>query len=451
MPSSLTASAMPALARARSLLASPVAAEMMWAVANQFVVSGATFLVGIAAARILGLEQFGRFAIVLILAGLAQGLHNSAVVVPMLTLAGKRARRSDNYYKALMLWSGVLSIAAGLAVGLVMAVAFQLRDGHTSPTFLLATVAYTATQNFHFTFRRQLFAQRHARGAVALDVGRYLLLLAILLAANAAGNALSVEELLWALAGSAVLSLIPFARRLSAGRAARRLLAVVFARHRLFAVWLVPMTLLTFASEQAIALGLGVVLSDDAVGGLRAGQYLLGVTHFIVMAMENFMPGGASRALAAGGVPALRRYLLRRLVLFGVPTGALILVLAIFAESSLRIVFGEAYVPFAPILRVYALSYVAIFVRDVWTHYFRAVERTDMIFRAYVLSVVAAALLFYPIVVRWGALGAAIVILASHLVSTLYIIIASHRHGSSASPAPLPEKPVRVGREETPS
>ena len=59
--------------------------------------------------------------------------------------------------------------------------------------------------------------------------------------------------------------------------------------------WLLPMTAVTFAQEQAVTLSLGFFLSDEAVGGLRAGQYLLGATHFIMMALENFLPTNAAR------------------------------------------------------------------------------------------------------------------------------------------------------------
>lgn len=421
------------VARLRGFLSSPSASEMLWAVVDQLIVSGSTFLIGIAAARILGLDQFGRFAIVLILAMLAAGLHNSAVVVPMLTIAGQRRQRSTNYYKAVMVWSAALCLGAGVVVALVVALAFGLRDGEVSATFALAAGAYTAAQNMQLTVRRLYFAQRRAIDAVVLDVMRYMLLLAIMVLAHSAGIDLSVEELLWALAGSALLALLPFVRHLTRGRGAPRLLRVVAARHRPFAVWLLPMTLLTFASEQAITLMLGVLLSDEAAGSLRAGQYLLGVTHFIVMAMENFLPGGAARAYAAGGASALRTYLFKRLVLFGAPTLALIVLLAIFAEPSLRFAFGESYVRFAPILRLYAISYVLIFVRDVWTHYFRAVERTDQIFRAYVASAIVAALLFGPLVLKWEALGAAVVILISTAVSTAYMILAGSRHSRATT------------------
>jgi O-antigen/teichoic acid export membrane protein len=404
---------------------------MAWAVADQIVVSGATFLIGIAAARLLGLEKFGCFTIILVLAGLAQGLHNSTVIVPMMTLSGKRHRRSSHYYCNLMVWNLGLSLLAGIAVALVVGL---VTDENVS-TIVPATAAYTASQNFHFTVRRLFFAQQKAISAFVLDGTRYVALIVMLIVLYAAGNEFSVEELLWVLAGSAVLSLLPFAGSIAAGRVDGRMGRTVFGRHMPMARWLAAMTLLTFAGEQAITLGLGIVLDDRAVGGLRAGQYLLGATHFIVMAMESFIPGGASRAYSTGGTPALKRFLIQNMLVFGAPTGVLIVLLAVFAEPSLKLVFGPEYGDFATILRIYALSYAFIFVRDVGTHYLRAVERTDLIFRAYMLSAACSAILFAPLVLSNGTAGAALVILASHMVSTAYILAACRRHGAAASPS----------------
>jgi O-antigen/teichoic acid export membrane protein len=253
----------------------------------------------------------------------------------------------------------------------------------------------------------------------------------MLVVLHLSGNQFSVEELLWVLAGSAVLSLLPFAGRITAGRVDNRMARTVFGRHMPMARWLAAMTLLTFASEQAITLGLGIVLDDKAVGGLRAGQYLLGATHFIMMAMESFIPGSASRAYVAGGTAALKRFLVQNMLVFGAPTGFLIVLLAVFAEPILNLVFGPEYAGFAVILRIYALSYAFIFARDIATHYLRAVERTDLIFRAYAASAVCAAVLFAPLVWSHGAIGAALVILASNIVSTAYILAASRRHSAA--------------------
>ncbi|WP_457825361.1 hypothetical protein, partial [Staphylococcus aureus] len=86
------------------------------------------------------------------------------------------------------------------------------------------------------------------------------------------------------------------------------------------------------------------------------GQYLLGITHFLTMAMENFVPTGAARAFKSGGKPSLVKYLTTQMLLFGSVIGALILMIAVFAAWSLSTAFGPAYAEYAPVLRIYALS-----------------------------------------------------------------------------------------------
>jgi O-antigen/teichoic acid export membrane protein len=110
------------------------------------------------------------------------------------------------------------------------------------------------------------------------------------------------------------------------------------------------------------------------------------------------------------------------MILFGTLIGSLIFVMAVFAEWWLVTAFGTTYAEFAPVLRIYAVSYCCIFVRDVWTHYFRAIERTDIIFKAFGWSFVVALVLFYPALRYLGVTGAALVVLAAHAVSMIIML-----------------------------
>lgn len=425
--------------RILALARRPDVAEMGLAVANQILVSGATFVIGIAAARLLGLEQFGRYTIILILAALMQGFQNSFLLMPMMTLAGLKGGRTAHYYRGLMTWNGVLSGAAGAVVALIVAVAFGLRDGTAPAHMALAAGAYTATQNYLFSVRRILYARRVAWQTLALDVTRFALFAAAVALAWSRRGGVGLELLLWSLAGSALIASAPFTWLLGAARLRIRLLAGIWSRHWPFARWLLPMTIVTFVQEQAITLSLGFFLSDEAVGGLRAGQYLLGATHFVMMAMENFVPGGAARALSQGGKSALRRFLVGMLVAFGIPTGVLIGLLALFAGPALTLAFGEGYARFAPLLQIFALSYVCIFVRDIWSQYFRAIERTDVIFRAFVASCIVAGILVVPALLWLGVTGAALVILSTNLVSMLFVGAAAWRDRQSKTAPLIPD------------
>lgn len=404
------------------LLANPELRDAVLAIANQVLVSGTTFLIGIAAARLLGIEQFGRFAMVLILAAIMQAFQNAYLLMPMLTLVGARAARLKVYYTGIMASNVLLSVAAGLIVTGGFAIGFGWRDGAVPWSFVTAAGAYTAAQNYLYTVRRMMFARREAMAALWLDISRYGLLFAMLAAVWWSRAAIDLVALLWALTLSALVVVVPYTRKVGVARADRRLLRTIMGRHWPAARWLLPMTVITFLQDQAITLGIGFYLSDEAVGGLRAGQYLLGITHFITMGIDNVVPGGAARALAAGGRVELRRYLLARTVMFAVPVCGLILVLAFNAETALRLAFGPAYAQFAPLLHIFAASYVCIYVRDMGTQYFRAIERTDAVFRAFVVSALVAGLLAVPVLVPYGVTGAALLILATNVVSMLYVL-----------------------------
>ena len=47
--------------------------------------SGANLLIGVAAARLIGISEFGKFTVVLIVAAFVQALQASLVSVPMMT------------------------------------------------------------------------------------------------------------------------------------------------------------------------------------------------------------------------------------------------------------------------------------------------------------------------------------------------------------------------------
>ena len=397
--------------------------EVLLALGDQVLVSGMTFAIGIGVARLLGITDFGKLAIVFILQMFAQSFQGCFVVAPMMALTGLRGRRTSNYFAAVMAWSAVLSVTAGAGVALAAWAIYAFRDGGVPAGFVLAAGAYTVTQNLLYTVRRMLFAKRIGWQAFYMDAGRYLLFLAGMLVIWLQGYRIDVTAVLWALALSGLTGLVPLFLRLRGARLSRAMLTTVWSRHWPFSQWLALMLILTFGQDQAIALSLGATLSDAAIGGLRAGQYLIGVTHFIWVALENFVPGGASRAFASGGTEALQGYLRRTTRVLGVVVWGFILLVSLPAETSLELAFGAGYEQFAPILRLYGLTYAIAFFREVWVFYFYAIQRTDVIFRAFVLGFAVAMLAVFPAIKILGVTGAALTVLLANTASTAYIML----------------------------
>lgn len=404
------------------LLGDPKRLEVLLALADQVLVSGVTFAIGIGVARLLGITEFGKLAIVLILQMFVQSLQGCLVVAPMMALTGLRGRRSRNYFAAVMAWAIGLSLTAGVAVSLAVLGIYAFRDGGVAIGFVLAAGAYTGTQNLLYSVRRMLFAQRVGWQAFLMDGVRYLAFLAILLAQWLRGGPIDVTVALWALAVSGLAAVVPLWLRLRGARLKPRLLGTVWQRHLPFAQWLALMLVLTFGQDQAIALSLGATLSDEAIGGLRAGQYLIGVTHFIWVALENFVPRSASQAYAAGGIRALDQYLRNTTKMLGVIVWGFILLVSLPAETTLRLAFGPGYEQFAPILRLYGLTYAIAFFREVWVFFFYATQRTDVIFRAFLLGFAVAMLAVLPAIKLAGITGAAIAVLLANAASTVYIM-----------------------------
>ncbi|AWN54347.1 polysaccharide biosynthesis protein [Methylobacterium sp. 17Sr1-1] len=395
--------------------------------------SGFGFVAGIAAARLIDMEGFGRFALVLIVAGFAQGLHNALVTAPLMTLAGS-VRDPARYAAAV--GAGALVLAAALALGVAGALAlyFAARGEAVPVDLVTAAGALTLAQNLQLTARRLLFAYGGGLKALAMDLARAASFPLAVAGLWAAGVPLDAARLVELLALTAVLTTLPTLL----GRAAdpgRRRLATATLRHWQMARWLLPVVLVTFGQEQLVWILAGGVLGDEALGGLRAAQYLVGLVLLTLAATENVVPTGAGRAYDTGGEAALRAYLLGVTRRLGIPVLCLLALVAVPAELWLGLVFGEAYAPYAPALRWLALGVVFIFLRDMAAQIFRARRRTDVIFRAFAISLVVSLALIQPLLTRYGATGAAAAVSLAHGASLLALLAALGR-------APVPKAPT---------
>jgi O-antigen/teichoic acid export membrane protein len=206
------------------------------------------------------------------------------------------------------------------------------------------------------------------------------------------------------------------------------------------------MVLVATGQEQIIWIGVATGLGDTAVGALRAGQYLLGITHFVLMAVENFLPRQAAVEYRQGGVAALKTYLVRQTMLLGTVTGLLILTVAVPARFWLTTVFGPEFGDYAPLLWVYSLTYAVIFLRSIWVFYLRTIEDTRSVFRSFLVSSVTAVICAWPAIAAFGIAGAASVVLAAHVVCMIAVLTAVRRHLRAADLAPHPAAaPARAG------
>ena len=98
-----------AFARARSALESFRWAK--FAIADQIVVSGSNFLSNVLLARILGIEEFGRYVLAWTVVLFVQGLQFSAVSSTMLSIGPKHdAEGARSYFGAMFVHQSIFGI-----------------------------------------------------------------------------------------------------------------------------------------------------------------------------------------------------------------------------------------------------------------------------------------------------------------------------------------------------
>ena len=377
-----------------------------WALADQAMLSGVNFLTGVLLARYLGIEEFGRFALIWIIIESVLSIQHALLISPMMSIGPKRpVNELSSYYCAVVtqqiLFSATVfgAILVGTHFVSVLVPQWELK-GFALP---LACVALAAQwQEF---LRRYFFTRNRQAVAFVNDAVRYISQLVLLLALfrYSAGSATS-KMVFWVIAGTAVLSLygVFLLEKIKWDTA---YVKDVVVRHWKFSKWLLASVLMRFTTSNLGVIFTGALLGTAAVGALRAARGLMGISHVLFLGLENFVPVRTAQWYHSTGREALFRYLKRVSFFGGMVTTVLAFVAAIAPEFWLRVVFGDQYVEYDFVLQWYAVIYLVNFFAVPLSAGLRAMERTSYIFRVEVWLAVATLFFAYPLIKFFGLPG----------------------------------------------
>ena len=407
--------------------------DVTYSVVSQVFVSGFNFIVGIVAARLLGVADFGLFTLILMISMVSSVAQSHLLTLPMMTFAGSRPKRSPLYFTTVFRLGLVFSLISALGVMTLLSLIGVMRGETFSLNLLVAAGTATFFQNQQIMLRRVLFAKRRRISAAFADILRLALMFGFAFALFVNRVQFDVSTILYLLAASAFLATVSFSLPFLRGPMKHKMFATVLGRHWPMTQWMLLMLLVSLGQEQALWVIVGVELGDEAIGGLRAGQYLLGATHTIVMSMENHIPRNAAIRLRMDGREGLREYLLRQCLALGGTVIGLILLITLFAPQLLTLVFGAEYAVYAGITNIFALAYAVMIVRSIWSHYLRAIENTRAIFIAHLVSSASALLLIYPLMSQFGLMGVVYCIVTAQSICLMMIAAAVIRDTKSMS------------------
>jgi O-antigen/teichoic acid export membrane protein len=399
--------------------------EGAWSAAAQALASGMSFLVSIGAARALGIEEFGRFVLILTGVFIVGALQYQVISGPMMTATGLR-RRSPAYYGAVTRWLVLASLLSGLAVALYVLALYGWQSGRARLDLAAAGFAVGVGIVLHDGLKRILFATRRPRLAFLFEALRYAAFAAAALASWLIVG-IGTTGLLLCLGLAPILVALPLLVPWLRNRPRRRLKAAVLGRHWRIGGWMALMVLVSTAHEHAVTVASGTMLGEWAAAGLRSAQILFGPILVLMMSLENVVPRRAAERFSAGGRPALSGYLRRVLLLGLVPVAGFCATVAMFEDELLSLLLGPAFTAFDQLVTVVAFVPPLVLTRELGMVYLRTVGETRGVFVAFLGSAVITMAALIPLIHAFGVIGAALAFVLGHALSTALVLARAWR------------------------
>lgn len=394
----------------------------LWSIADQALVSGSNFIIGVLLARVMGLEAFGAYVVAQAYLLYANTFQASLVVSPMMTAipsetdsaTQQRLTRGFFGYALLVLcvtllgvqslawlmglWSEHLGLEH-LAWPLAMAmIGFQLQDW-------LRRALYVKTAN-----RAVFFSDLFAYGGQLAVLG--WLVYAGSLTPDTALLALAFTFFCSALATSVIQGIRPDLV------AAVSVIRLHWGASRDFlAIW----QLQWLGSQGVVLLGAGMI-GQQAAGAIRAAQNLLGPINVAFMWMDNVVPVRAALHLRDAGRHALIAYLGRIGLVGGVMLSLFTLLLLPVDEWLMAFLYGEEYRPFAILVVLQALYYLIAHGYRMAAYYHRTVGEIRILAHASFWWAVISVALALLMVRGLGERGIMYALVAGEIAALLYLV-----------------------------
>jgi len=379
-----------------------------WALSDQAMVSGVNFFTGLLLARLLGLNEFGHFTLLWMIVLFVCSIQFSLISAPMMT--GGPQQSIDNrkeYYSSIIIQQLVFSIISSLLVWLIMEIVDSIFPELQLEEFsilLALTVFFCQNQDF---FRRLYFSKERQHVAFLIDAIRYLGL-AFVLVLLFFSPVLSTEKVFWLMSITSALSVVVSVFFLPELVWNRKIVVSVFYKNWKFSKWMTASALLQWLTGHFFVVMSGALLGAYAAGAIKACQNIVGITNIIVQGMENFVPRLVSVSYKSKGIKGLLSTVQSINILGGVSIGGLLLVLAIFSEPILVLLYGNEYSSYGYLIYWLALFNFFGFLATPMCAGLRVLEKTKIIFFAFLACAIFSFLFAYVLINSHGLLGAVI-------------------------------------------
>lgn len=392
------------------------------ALADQLLVSGSNFAVGVMLARTFGAVVFGSYVIATTFLYYANTFQSSLVISPMTTAIP----HETNEFKRQELMSGFLGYSIALILLSVLGIAsityvlgklvVSLHLGENTIPLLLAIIGFQLQD----WLRRALYALQKVGLGLLLDALAYGGQLIVLITLYYK-YVLTPSTALYAMAITFFISAIFILLTQSVAPSFKNTLQVVKTHWRgsrdFFVAWQ-----LQWASSQGLSLFGAGILGPQIIGALRATMNLVAPVNVLFQWLENIIPVRAVAHLKKSGLSGMYKFLIKLAWIGGLLFGVMVVGFYFFAELLLSFLYGDEYKPYAFFAVLQAVFFMLSHFYRLEFFACRATNRTADIATASLIMALGA-IAFGVIGIH--ALGGNAIILAlifGQTISHLYLI-----------------------------
>jgi O-antigen/teichoic acid export membrane protein len=390
--------------------------------ADQALVSGVNFVVGLLLARAMGPAEFGTLTLAWMVLWSARGFQQALIISPMMVVGPKHEdpERASAYFSLMAIQAVIFDTCCSCLI-LVCAnisrwVDPGLRIGIVA-MFLALTVAPVLLQDF---FRRYFFTTGRLVSALITDALCYLGQLAIMTWLYVS-QGLTTERALIAVAATSAVASVIGGCLMSHCKWRAADLGGILRRQWRFSRWLAFSNILQWTTGNIFVLATGIILGPAPVGAIRASWGIMGVTHVLLQALENVVPVHAALRLQRHGFTEMWAYVGKILILGMVAMLAFSTAVVAAPEFWLHLFYGDSFSDYAFVLRWYAATYPLAFLCTQLSYVVQAMERTKAIFVGNLFAGLFGLLCAYPLVAFWGIPGALTGIGTGYVIVTVVV------------------------------
>ncbi len=386
---------------------------------DQAIVSGGNFMLGLVLIRLLGLEQYGLFAMLWMGVLFALSLQQAFVTKPLMTLAiGQEKAEQHNYFHAL--WN-IQCFFGGLIVLLLCGATYTCSTFDGAPEWLAYVPSIASIAYFYLLqdyIKKTCFIKKEYEKPMVIDGLNYSIIFSGLYYFHLTEST-SLWNTLMLVGVGYLTSTLLYSKRLffKNKNAVSPFYGELLKKHYHFSSWLLGTSILQWFSGNFFLIAAASTLGTTAVGAVRMGQNIVGLCHILFLAMENIVPAEAAQLFLQKNSRALGQYLLN----IGLKIGAIVLIIllamAIAAPNLIHWIYGANFVSYSYVVWGYCLLYIFVYLGYPIRYFFRTIQFTKPIFVAYCFGTLFSLALAFPIVNTWGIVGLLVGLILSQILT----------------------------------